>query len=56
MSSNRSKSTGRSIAFITWPRRLRPIGYVKHQVATMKVNSQGTWNLLELAVAKAAAF
>src|SRR5213078_301570 len=26
-----------------------PIGYVKHQVATMKVNSQGTWNLLELA-------
>ena len=26
-----------------------PIGYVKHQVATLKVNSQGTWNLLELA-------
>ena len=24
-----------------------PIGYVKHQVATLKVNSQGTWNLLE---------
>ena len=22
-----------------------PIGYVKHQVATLKVNSQGTWNL-----------
>ena len=33
-----------------------PIGYVKHQVATMKVNSQGTWNLLELAVAKGARF
>ena len=33
-----------------------PIGYVKHQVATMKVNSQGTWNLLELAVAKEARF
>src|SRR5579862_8418083 len=29
-----------------------PIGYVKHQVATLKVNSQGTWNLLELAHAK----
>ena len=27
-----------------------PIGYVKHQVATLKVNSQGTWNLLELCV------
>ena len=26
-----------------------PIGYVRHQVATMKVNSQGTWNMLELA-------
>src|SRR5271169_3300564 len=26
-----------------------PIGYVKHQVATLKVNSEGTWNLLELA-------
>ena len=26
-----------------------PIGYVKHQVATMKVNSEGTWNLLEFA-------
>src|SRR5690242_2990313 len=24
-----------------------PVGYVKHQVATLKVNSQGTWNLLE---------
>src|SRR5918992_5030386 len=33
-----------------------PIGYVKHQVATMKVNSQGTWNLLELACAKGAQF
>ncbi len=33
-----------------------PIGYVKHQVATMKVNSQGTWNLLELAVRKEARF
>src|SRR5688572_23466628 len=25
-----------------------PVGYVKHMVATLKVNSQGTWNLLEL--------
>ena len=33
-----------------------PVGYVKHQVATMKVNSQGTWNLLELAEAKNARF
>ncbi len=33
-----------------------PIGYVKHQVATMKVNSQGTWNLLELAVTRKARF
>jgi dTDP-glucose 4,6-dehydratase len=33
-----------------------PIGYVKHQVATMKVNSQGTWNLLELALEKDARF
>ena len=33
-----------------------PIGYVKNQVATMKVNSQGTWNLLELALAKNARF
>src|SRR6476660_2939308 len=31
-----------------------PIGYVKHQVATMKVNSQGTWNLLELSCEKGA--
>src|SRR3954470_11648815 len=33
-----------------------PIGYVKHQVATLKVNSQGTWNLLELAQKKNARF
>jgi dTDP-glucose 4,6-dehydratase len=33
-----------------------PIGYVKHQVATMKVNSQGCWNLLEMAEAKKARF
>ena len=33
-----------------------PIGYVKHQVATMKVNSQGTWNLLEMCVEKNARF
>src|SRR5437763_4434619 len=33
-----------------------PVGYVKNQVATMKVNSQGTWNLLELSIAKKARF
>jgi dTDP-glucose 4,6-dehydratase len=33
-----------------------PVGYVKHMIATLKVNSQGTWNLLELAVAKDARF
>lgn len=33
-----------------------PIGYVKHQIATMKVNSQGTWNLLELSLEKNARF
>src|SRR3954464_13873277 len=33
-----------------------PIGYVKHQVATLKVNSQGTWNLLELSLEKRARF
>ena len=33
-----------------------PMGYVKHQVATLKVNSQGTWNLLELAEKKKARF
>src|SRR5215203_5071271 len=33
-----------------------PVGYVKHQIATVKVNSQGTWNLLELALEKKARF
>ncbi|QOV89389.1 UDP-glucuronic acid decarboxylase family protein [Humisphaera borealis] len=33
-----------------------PIGYVKHQIATVKVNSQGTWNLLELCLEKNARF
>jgi dTDP-glucose 4,6-dehydratase len=33
-----------------------PIGYVKHQVATLKVNSQGAWNLLEMAEKKGARF
>jgi dTDP-glucose 4,6-dehydratase len=33
-----------------------PIGYVKHQVATMKVNSQGCWNMLELCLEKNARF
>src|SRR5437588_95261 len=33
-----------------------PIGYVKHQVATVKVNSVGTWNLLELSLEKKARF
>ena len=33
-----------------------PIGYVKQQVATLKVNSQGTWNCLELAEKKGARF
>jgi dTDP-glucose 4,6-dehydratase len=33
-----------------------PVGYVKHQVATLKVNSQGTWNLLELGERKHARF
>ncbi len=33
-----------------------PIGYVKHQVATLKVNSQGTWNCLELAEKKKGRF
>src|SRR5918911_1350546 len=27
------------------PTPASPIGYVKHQIATLKVNSQGTWNL-----------
>jgi dTDP-glucose 4,6-dehydratase len=33
-----------------------PIGYVKHQIATLKVNSEGTWKLLELAEQKKARF
>ncbi len=33
-----------------------PIGYVKHQIATIKVNSQGTWNLLELSLEKKSRF
>jgi len=33
-----------------------PIGYARHQVATMKVNSQGTWNLLEMALKHGARF
>ena len=33
-----------------------PIGYVKQQIATVKVNSQGTWNLLELGLEKGARF
>ena len=33
-----------------------PDGYFKNQVATMKVNSEGTWRMLELAVAKGARF
>ena len=33
-----------------------PIGYVKQQIATVKVNSQGTWNLLELSLEKKARF
>jgi dTDP-glucose 4,6-dehydratase len=33
-----------------------PVGYVKHQIATLKVNSQGTWNLLELSLEKRARF
>lgn len=33
-----------------------PVAYATQRVATMKVNSQGTWNLLDLAVAKGARF
>ena len=33
-----------------------PVGYARHQVATLKVNSQGTWNLLELALRKGSRF
>src|SRR3954470_6229634 len=33
-----------------------PVGYHKNQVATIKANSAGTWNLLELSLAKNARF
>jgi nucleoside-diphosphate-sugar epimerase len=33
-----------------------PLAYASHRVATLKVNSQGTWNLLELALEKSARF
>ena len=33
-----------------------PIGYVKQQILTLKVNSAGTWNLLELALEHDARF
>jgi nucleoside-diphosphate-sugar epimerase len=33
-----------------------PVAYAQHRIATMQVNSAGTWNLLELAVAKGARF
>jgi nucleoside-diphosphate-sugar epimerase len=33
-----------------------PVGYQKHQIATLKVNSQGTWNMLELAQERGARF
>jgi dTDP-glucose 4,6-dehydratase len=33
-----------------------PVGYVKHQIATLKTNSQGTWNLLELTLKHDARF
>jgi dTDP-glucose 4,6-dehydratase len=33
-----------------------PVGYVKHQIATLKTNSQGTWNLLELSLKHDARF
>jgi dTDP-glucose 4,6-dehydratase len=33
-----------------------PAGYVKNQIATMKVNSQGTWNLLDMSLTKKARF
>lgn len=33
-----------------------PRAYAMHRIATMKVNSQGSWNLLELAVAKNARY
>ncbi len=33
-----------------------PEGYFKHQIATLKVNSEGTWRMLELAIEKKARF
>jgi nucleoside-diphosphate-sugar epimerase len=33
-----------------------PVAYASHRIETMKVNSQGTWNLLELALEKKARF
>jgi len=33
-----------------------PVGYAKYQVLTMKVNSRGTWNLLEMSQEKNARF
>jgi dTDP-glucose 4,6-dehydratase len=33
-----------------------PKAYAEHRIATMKVNSQGSWNLLELAVEKGARY
>src|SRR5215208_7667782 len=33
-----------------------PVAYASHRIETMKVNSQGTWNLLELALDKKARF
>jgi len=33
-----------------------PVAYARHPIATLQVNSAGTWNLLELALAKNARF
>jgi dTDP-glucose 4,6-dehydratase len=33
-----------------------PVAYASHRIETMKVNSQGTWNLLDLALEKKARF
>jgi dTDP-glucose 4,6-dehydratase len=33
-----------------------PIGYIQHQIATLKTNSQGCWNMLELALRTNARF
>ncbi len=33
-----------------------PVAYASHRIMTMKVNSQGTWNLLDLALDKKARF